>query len=130
MVADPLEIVLKAMALALLAGLPALAVAAPEPIYKARVTGAQLVRDMLAEPGVGRNSLARERAMGYLDGVMDAAAGKDWCPAGKKVPHEMNYAVIESLARLSPDQLDGDAATLVRAALAASYPCNPSGGKR
>jgi hypothetical protein len=96
--------------------------------YRPHVTGEQLVRDMRGEPGVGRNSLNRERAMGYIDGVMDTAAGRRWCPAGKAVPHEMNYLVTEALERLSPAQLKGDASALVLAVLAKEYPCSASRG--
>lgn len=97
--------------------------------YRPSMTGAQLVRDMQAEPGVGLNSIRRERAMGYIAGVMDATAGRVWCPAGQAIPHELNYSVVEHMARMRPDQLKGDAAPLVLAALAKFFPCNPSGAK-
>jgi hypothetical protein len=91
------------------------------------MTGEQLVRDMRAEPGVGSNSVMRQRAMGYIDGVMDAAAGRIWCPAGKAIPHELNYLVIDDIERLTPAQLRGDASALVLASLAKEYPCIASG---
>lgn len=108
-----------AVVLALLA-----ARAGAAPGYRAHMTGTQLVRDMLAEPGVGLNSIRRERATGYIDGVADASAGVRWCPAGKSVPHELPYVVIEEVAKMTA-QLAGDASALVLAALARLYPCRP-----
>jgi hypothetical protein len=97
--------------------------------YGAHMTGGQLVRDMLAAPDGGLNSIRRERAMGYMDGVMDAAAGLRWCPAGQAVPHELNYVLVEDMQRLSQDQLKGSAAALMLDALSKRYPCAISGGK-
>lgn len=51
--------------------------------------------------------------MGYIDGAMDAGVGQQWCPAGKKVPHELNYLVIEEMARMPTAKLKSNAATLV-----------------
>lgn len=73
--------------------------------YRAHLTGGQLVRDMLAAPDGGLDSIRRERAIGYMDGVMDAAAGMRWCPAGQAVPHELNYVVVEDMQRLRREQL-------------------------
>jgi len=111
-----------ALALALLAAQAGAAV----PSYRAHMTGAQLVRDMQAEPGEGLNSMRRERAMGYIVGVADASAGVRWCPAGKPMPHELPYAVVEEVAKM-PAQLAGDASALVLEALAKLYPCRPGG---
>lgn len=96
------------------------------PAYQAHMTGAQFARDMLAEPDGGANSMRRERAMGYMDGVMDAAAGMIWCPAGRAVPHEMAYVAAEELqkaARTDPERLKGSAAILVLSVLGRLYPC-------
>jgi hypothetical protein len=93
------------------------------------MTGEQLVRDMLADPAVGRNSIKRERAMGYMDGVMDAAAGLRWCPAGQAVPHELNYVVVEEMQTLGPTRLKGGAAALVLEVLGRRYPCAAAGAK-
>lgn len=93
---------------------------------RAKVTGAALVRDMLARPKDDAiNNFRRERAMGYIDGVMDAGVGHRWCPAGRQIPHELNYLVIEEMARLPAAALKGNAASLVAAALAREYPCKP-----
>jgi hypothetical protein len=116
---------MKAFALAL-ALLVSQAAAAAETSYRAHMTGAQLVRDMQAEPGEGLNSMRRERAMGYIIGVADASAGARWCPAGKPVPHELPYVVVEEVAKM-PNQLAGDASSLVLEALARLYPCRPGG---
>lgn len=109
--------------------LAASAAAAPVLAYHAQMGGAQLVRDMLAEPAEGLNSIRRERAMGYIDGVMDATAGLQWCPQGKPVPHELNYLVTEKIARMSPETLKGGAAPLVLNALRTLYPCAAEGVK-
>jgi hypothetical protein len=99
--------------------------AAAAPPHHAHMTGAQLVRDVQAEPGVGTNSIRRERAMGYIEGVADASIGVSWCPGGKPVPHELPYVVVEEVEKSG--QLDRDAAALVLAALARLYPCRPGG---
>lgn len=104
--------------------------APPRPHYS-HMTAEELVRDMLADPTPGHlNSVRRERAMGYIDGVMGAADGQQWCPRGKSVPHEMNYVIAEELSRLSKDKLKGDAAPSVLAVLARLYPCKPAGARR
>lgn len=107
-----------ALVLALLA-----AQASAVPAYRAYMTGAQLVRDVQAEPGVGANSIRRERAMGFIEGVADASAGTSWCPAGKAVPHELPYLVVEELEKMSRSQVDGAAAALVLAALGRLFLC-------
>src|SRR5438128_1030154 len=92
--------------------------------HRPQVTGAELVRDMLADPFADdANNIRRERAMGYIDGVMDAGAGLQWCPAGKAVPHELNYLVIEEISSMPAAKLNGNAATLVLGALARQFPC-------
>ncbi|WP_426195023.1 Rap1a/Tai family immunity protein [Massilia sp. DWR3-1-1] len=93
------------------------------PGYHSIMTGQQLVRDMLADPREGYNSIRRERAMGYIDGVMDATAGVQWCPAGKQVPHELNYLIVEGMSRLNAEQLKGGASPLVTDGLRRAYPC-------
>jgi hypothetical protein len=109
------------MVLAMLAGQ-----AGATPAYRAHMTGEQLVRDMLAEPDEGLNTFKRERAMGYIEGIADAAAGIRWCPAGKPVPHELTYVVVEEVDKMK-DRLAGNAAALVLAVLAKLYPCRPGG---
>lgn len=98
--------------------------------YRPRMTGEQLVRDMTADPSVGFNAAKRERAMGYIAGVMDAFAGKRWCPAGKAVSHELDYAVIEEITPLNHAQMQSDAAEQVLLGLAKLYPCNQPGAKQ
>lgn len=103
--------------------------AKPKP-YPAKMTGAQLVRDMLADPFVDDvNHIRRERAMGYIDGVTDSSTGLRWCPAGKSVPHEPNYIVIEEISSMPAADLDRNAAELVLDALARLFPCKASGVK-
>ena len=104
--------------------------ASTNPPYRHHMTGERLVRDMLADPAVTHvNSVRRERAMGYLDGVKDASSGVHWCPAGHRLPHELNYVLIEEIANSGSDKLKGDAAPLVLATLARLYPCPSSRGK-
>ncbi len=103
--------------------------AGPAAGYRPQMTGAQLVRDMLAEPGKGTNSIRRERAMGYIDGIADATVNRDWCPSNKVLPHELNYFLIESIAKLSPARLKGDAAALIISALGRTYPCRTGGAR-
>ena len=103
--------------------------AQPKP-YSVKMTGAQLVRDMLADPFVDDvNHIRRERAMGYIDGVMDSSAGLQWCPAGKSIPHELNYIVTEEISSLPTASLERNAAELVLGALSRLYPCNAAGVK-
>lgn len=97
------------------------------PAYRAHMTGAQLVRDMLADPFQGDNSMKRQRAMGYIEGVADASAGGRWCPAGKLVPHELPYVVVEEMEKAG--QLEGDASALVIAALGRLFPCRAGGAR-
>ena len=87
------------------------------------LTGEKFVRDMLAAPDNGAASMRRERAMGYMDGVMDGTAGLLWCPAGQHVGHELNYLAAEQMKSLPAEQLKKGAAPLVVAALAKIYPC-------
>lgn len=67
--------------------------------------------------------------MGYMDGVMDSSSGVRWCPAGKSVPHELNYLVIEKVSAMPAAQLNGNAAELVLVALAHLFPCRSTGAK-
>lgn len=97
--------------------------------HPAKMTGAQLVRDMMADPFVDDiNHIRRERAMGYIDGVMDSSSGLRWCPAGKSIPHELNYLVTEDIASLPAARLKGSAAELVLDALGRMFPCKATGG--
>lgn len=108
--------------------LPAAVLAAQAaPAYHAHMMGAQLVHDMLADPFVGANSVHRERAMGYIEGVADAAVGARWCPAGRAVPHELTYVVVEEMQKAG--QADGDASAQVLAALGRLYPCRAGGAR-
>lgn len=98
--------------------------------HPTKMTGDQLVRDMLADPNDDKfNSVRRERAMGYIDGVLDSTIGVRWCPAGQPVPHELNYVVAEDMARMPSAKLKSSAAALVVATLARHYPCKSTGAK-
>lgn len=108
----------------LVAMLPVEVPAAP---YIPTLTGEKFVRDMLAAPDNGAASMRRERAMGYMDGVMDGTAGLLWCPAGQHVGHELNYLAAEQMKSLPAEQLKKGAAPLVVAVLAKIYPCPTKG---
>ena len=94
--------------------------------YLPTLTGEKFVRDMLAEPDSGAASMRRERAMGYMDGVMDGTASLLWCPAGQKVAHELSFVAAEEMKKLPADQLRKSAAPLAVAILAKLYPCPAS----
>lgn len=99
--------------------------------YHPRLTGEQLVRNMMADPAEGYNAVHRERAMGYIEGVMDSFVGTRWCPpAGRALPHELNYILIEEVTPLNNAQQKSDAAQVLVAALAKRYPCTGAGGKQ
>lgn len=119
---------LQCAAAVLIAAAACSAVKAAEPLYRPKMTGEQLVTDVRADLSVGHNPVLRGRAMGYIAGIMDLAAGRYWCPAGKKVSHELDYLVVEAIENLPPAELKRDAAPLVVAVLAKKYPCL-AGGK-
>lgn len=119
-----------ALTLMLLSATAQRAAAEPQRPYPVKMTGDQLVRDMLADPNDDKfNSVRRERAMGYIDGVLDSTIGMRWCPAGQPVPHELNYVVAEDIARMPAAKLKSSAAALVIATLARHYPCKSTGAK-
>lgn len=91
--------------------------------YRVNMTGRQLVDDVLADPTIALNSFKRQRAMGYLDGIVDTTVNVHWCPERKAVPHELNYMLVEELSRLSADTLKGNAIPFVVDALRKMYPC-------
>lgn len=95
--------------------------------YRPLMTGEQLVSDVRADLSIGHNPVSRGRAMGYIAGIMDLAAGRQWCPAGKKIPHELDYLVVEDIESLPPDERKRGASELIVASLAKKYPC-PAGG--
>lgn len=112
-------------------GVAALALLAASPahsdIYRIKMTGTQLVRDMLSDPLMADNAVMRERAMGYIDGITDITVGVHWCPAKKTVPHELNYFVAEEMKGLGANRLKSDAAPLVLVILSKHYPCTVAG---
>lgn len=104
--------------------LPVEVLAAP---YIPTLTGEKFVRDMLVSPDNGAASMRRERAMGYMDGVMDGTVGLLWCPAGQHVGHELSYLAAEQMEPMPADQLKKSAAPLIVAVLAKIYPCPTKG---
>ncbi|WP_273028253.1 Rap1a/Tai family immunity protein [Massilia timonae] len=104
-----------------------LPVEAPAAPYIPTLTGEQFVREMLTALDNGTASMRRERAMGYMDGVMDGTAGLLWCPAGKHVGNELSYLAAEKMKSLPAEQLKKGAAPLIVAALAKIYACPVKG---
>ncbi|WP_313634322.1 Rap1a/Tai family immunity protein [Massilia timonae] len=105
------------------------AAGAPQSPHVPAMTGEQFVRDLRPLPDSDLASIRRERAMGYMDGVLDGTAGVRWCPAGDHVPHELGYEAADHMRRLPPEQLKGSAATLALAVVSKLYPCPKSGAK-
>jgi hypothetical protein len=101
-----------------------LALVGPAHAEPYHMTGEQLMRDMLIDAfkASPREYMQRERAMGYLDGLMDGTAGRVWCPKGS-VPHELNYNLMDELSKRSLSELKGNAAPLVLDSLRKLYPC-------
>ncbi|MGF6275572.1 hypothetical protein ABIB38_003971 [Massilia sp. UYP11] len=93
------------------------------------MTGEQFVRDMRPLPDSDLATIRRERAMGYMDGVLDGTVGVRWCPAGHHVAHELGYEAAGQMRRLPPEQLKGSAAELALAVVSKLYPCQKSGAK-
>lgn len=110
----------------LLALVPLGASAEPHP---PAMTGEQFVRDMVAMPKNDLASLRRERAMGYMDGLLDGTVGVRWCPNGQPVAHELSYEAAEQMKRLPPHQLTGSAAELALSMVSKIYPCPTPGSK-
>lgn len=119
----------RALAAAMLCGaLPGTGPALAAPRVPA-MTGEQFVRDMRALPESDLASVRRERAMGYMDGVLDGTVGVRWCPAGQYVAHELGYEAADQMRRLPPERLKESAATLALAVISKTYPCPTSGAK-
>lgn len=122
---DSMELGLRALIL-LSVLLPSATSAEPHP---PAMTGEQFVRDMVAMPNSDLASLRRERAMGYMDGLLDGTVGVRWCPDGQPIAHELSYEAAEHMKRLPPHQLSGSAAALALSVVSRIYPCPPPGAK-
>lgn len=111
----------------LLVVLPGTALTSP---YAYSITGDMLVR-MHEGPAEQRGELLkgdayveREKARGYIAGVMDMTHGSSWCAVGNMPPHEVSADVVDVIARLKPKDLEGGAAPLVAGALRKLFPCS------
>lgn len=99
------------------------------PAHPPAMTGEQFVRDMRPLPESDLASIRRERAMGYMDGVLDSTIGVRWCPTSPHAAHELSYEAAEQMRRLPPQQLKGSAAALALAVVSRLYPCATKGAK-
>ena len=124
----PLRGVIGALGALILAWPVSSAVAQASP-HPPGMTGEQFVRDMRSLPESDLASIRRERAMGYMDGVLDGTVGVRWCPAGHHVAHELGYEAAEHMRRLPPAQLKGSAAALALSVVSRLYPCPHRGTK-
>ncbi len=70
-----------------------------------------------------RRIVSVSRADSYIAGVADLTPPDTWCGAGTVAPHEVKDRVYAYLGDLPNEKLDGNAADLVREALARSFPC-------
>jgi len=114
-------------ALVLASSLPS--TGAPAAAHPPAMTGEQFVRDMRPLPDSDLASIRRERAMGYMDGVLDGTVGVRWCPTGQHVAHELSYEAAEQMKRLPQEQLKGSAAALALSVVSRIYPCPRPGTK-
>lgn len=105
------------------------ATGAPAAPHAPAMTGEQFVRDMRAMPKTDVASIRRERAMGYMDGVLDGAIGVRWCPAGHHAALELGYEAAEQMRKLPPEELKGSAAALALMVVSKIYPCAEEGAK-
>lgn len=70
-----------------------------------------------------RRLISITKANFYIAGVADFTSHDKWCGAGEVAPHEIKDRVYTYLGDLSVEQLNGNAASLVLAALEQSLPC-------
>ena len=101
----------------------------PAAPYLPAMTGERFVRDIMAMPDGNLASMRRDRAMGYMDGVMDGTVGVRWCPPGQQAAHEISYVAAEQMQRLPAEKLRGNAAALALAVVSKIYPCTAQGAK-
>lgn len=94
------------------------------------MTGQEVVDQRLNEPRTQLDYINREKVDAYLNGIKDAAHGRDWCLARPVLPGELNLAVVQRLkASRKPAELKENAAPLVLAELRRRFPC-PAAGKK
>ena len=70
-----------------------------------------------------RRLVSVAKSSAYIAGVADLTSGSDWCGAGAVAPHELTDRIYTYLGDVPAEKLDEQAATLVRAALKVSFPC-------
>lgn len=88
------------------------------------MTGQEVLDHRLKRVKTQLDYLNREKVDAYLNGIRDAAHGRDWCLATPMLPEELNASVVERLKTAhDPAALKGNAAPLVLAELRQQFPC-------
>jgi hypothetical protein len=88
------------------------------------MTGQEVLDHRLKRMKTQLDYLNREKVDAYLNGIRDAAHGRDWCLAAPMLPEELNASVVARLKTAhDPAALKGNAAPLVLAELRQQFPC-------
>lgn len=88
-----------------------------------RVDGARLLESMSRTDTTPYADAERHAMAGYLAGVADATAGKDWCGNQRVKQGEVDSDVLDALRKLPREALSASAANLVVNVLRQKYPC-------
>ncbi|CAB3773234.1 hypothetical protein BPA30113_05985 [Burkholderia paludis] len=88
-----------------------------------RVDGVRLLDGMSRTDITPYADAERHAATGYLAGVADATAGKDWCGNARIKPGEVGLDVLDTLRKLPREALKASATSLVVGILRHKYPC-------
>lgn len=65
----------------------------------------------------------REKAYGYIDGVRDAAEGRDWCNVTSLKTHDLAQSLASEIQKRSPSERQRNASRLLIELLQKKYPC-------
>ena len=77
----------------------------------------------MKQPKSQLDYIDREKAEAYLNGIKDAAHGRDWCLAQPILPQDLNLELVQRLKSRAPGELRANAAPLVLAELRQRFPC-------
>lgn len=97
-------------------------------VFPPRLSGAQLVVQLLGEPDIAKASqsptvlYAQRYAEGYVAGVVDATEGRNWCAPAMK-PGEIDDRVWAEVQRRPRASLPANAGTMLVELYAAKFPC-------
>lgn len=87
------------------------------------MSGQEVVERRLKQPKSQLDYIDREKAEAYLNGIKDAAHGRDWCLAQPILPQDLNLELVQRLRARAPGELRANAAPLVLAELRQRFPC-------